>query len=89
MTKINWKVRWKQKPFIVAFVSAFLLAADAVAGLFGVGLPEGLALDIQNAAEPVLYVLVLLGIIVDPTTDGVDDSEQAQGYVKPREKPKV
>ncbi|PAD19110.1 phage holin [Shouchella clausii] len=50
------------------------------------GLPEGLALDIQNPVEPVLYVLVLLGIIVDPTTDGVVDSEQAQEYVEPRRK---
>lgn len=84
--KINWKVRFKQKPFIIAFVSAVLLAADAIAGLFGVAIPADFAPDLMNALETVLYVLVFVGVIVDPTTDGVEDSTQAQKYVAPRKK---
>ena len=33
----------------------------------------------------VLAVLVLLGVVVDPTTAGTSDSEQVMGYNKPRD----
>jgi phi LC3 family holin len=81
---INWKVRFKHKPFLIALVSAILIAAQAVGALFGYEITDGTVADIKNAVEPVLYVLVLLGIIVDPTTDGIGDSEQAKTYETPK-----
>ena len=64
------------------------VVANHVATLFGVEVPLGLEENVVNVVEAALYVLVLLGIIVDPTTDGVGDSDEAQGYEEPKKQPK-
>ena len=33
----------------------------------------------------IIELLVLLGVVVDPTTAGASDSQQAMNYEKPRE----
>ncbi len=74
--KINWKVRFKNKPFLVALFSAALLLVQQIGSLFGVDttLYSEQATNIFNA---VLYVLIILGVVVDPVTDGLSDSERA------------
>lgn len=83
--KINWKVRAKNKLFWLALVPAFLLVLQIVTGWFGMELATDLigqqATDFINA---VFGLLVILGIVVDPTTDGTDDSDQAMRYQAPR-----
>ncbi|MCY8499348.1 phage holin [Bacillus atrophaeus] len=84
MTKINWKVRLKKKTFLVAIFSATLLFAQSIASAFGYDISvfsEGLTVKF-NA---VLSLLVALGIVVDPTTKGVSDSDQALDYESPKE----
>ena len=41
--------------------------------------------SLWKCIEIVIEILVLLGIVVDPTTSGVSDSERAMGYTKPKE----
>ena len=41
----------------------------------------------MNIAGQVLTFLGLIGVIVDPTTAGVGDSERALGYEEPWEDP--
>ena len=74
--KINWKVRFKNGPFLVALFSAALLLVQQIGSLFGVDttLYSEQATNIFNA---VLYVLIILGVVVDPVTDGLSDSERA------------
>ena len=81
---INWKVRIQNKAFWLALIPAIALVAQAVAALFGYTIDlttvVGKAQAVVNA---VFALLVVLGIVVDPTTDGVGDSERAKGYDKP------
>ena len=85
--KINWKVRIKNKNFWMTLIPATLLLVQVVASVFGVTLDLGdlgnKLLAVVNAA---FVVLAILGIVTDPTTAGISDSEQAMTYDKPKEK---
>lgn len=85
MKKINWIVRIKNKTFWVAIIPALLLLFQVVADVFGYTLNLGelgdKLLDVVNA---VFSVLVILGVVTDPTTIGVGDSKQAMTYNKPK-----
>lgn len=82
MMKINWKVRLRQKQFLVGMFAAILLFTQTVGSLLGYELSFGeTATEIFNS---VMGLLVLLGVIVDPTTKGVNDSEQAKEYREPK-----
>lgn len=78
---INWKVRIKSKIFWMAFIPAILFLCSKLLVLFGIVFDftqiEERLLDIVGA---VFSILVLLGVVVDPTTIGAGDSEQAQRY---------
>jgi phi LC3 family holin len=84
--KINWLVRIKNKNFWIALVPATLLLVQVVAAVFGFTLDLGdlgnKLLAVVNAA---FAVLSILGIVTDPTTKGISDSEQAMTYIKPKE----
>ena len=85
--KINWKVRAKNKFFWLAMVPAFLLVAQIVAGWFGYELAADLiGEEAANFINAVFALLVILGVVVDPTTDGVEDSDQAMHYQYPKKK---
>lgn len=83
---INWTVRIKNKNFWLAVIPAVLLLIQAVAAVFGYTLDLG---DIGNkliaVVNAVFGVLVVLGVVVDPTTAGISDSKQARGYNFPKE----
>ena len=82
--KINWTVRLKNKAFWLALIPALALVAQAVAALFGYTINlETLVGKIQAVINAVFAVLAILGIVVDPTTDGIEDSNRAMGYVEP------
>ena len=83
---INWRVRIKNKTFWLALIPAVLLLAQQVAGLFGVALDFGqLQAQLTAIVGTVFTLLAILGIVADPTTAGVGDSEQAMGYTEPKE----
>ena len=82
---INWTVRIKNKDFWLAVIPAVLLLIQTVAAVFGYTLDVG---DIGNrliaVVNAVFGVLVIFGVVNDPTTAGIADSKQAQGYIIPR-----
>ena len=82
---INWTVRIKNKNFWLAVIPAVLLLIQTVAAVFGYTLDVG---DIGNRLIAVVNalfgVLVILGVVNDPTTAGIADSKQAQNYITPR-----
>ena len=82
--KINWKVRFRHRPFLMALFSAILLFAQVVLEPFGIDttIYNEQANAIFNAF---LTILVLLGIVIDPTTAGTADSQRAMCYKKPKE----
>ena len=77
-SKINWKVRIKTKAFWLALIPAVLLLIQVIASVFGYTLDLGdLGNKLLSVVEALFMVLSILGIVVDPTTDGVGDSKQA------------
>lgn len=84
---INWKVRIKNKNFWLAVIPAMLLLIQAIVSVFGVTVDftdiTGKLVAVVNAA---FVVLSILGIVMDPTTEGIGDSKQALTYDKPKEK---
>lgn len=82
---INWRVRLKNKNFWLAVIPAVLLLAKAMAAVFGLELDLGgigdKLISVVNAA---FGVLVVLGVVNDPTTDGLGDSKQALTYDTPK-----
>lgn len=81
---INWLVRFKNRNFWISFVPAALLLAQAGAALFGFELNlDGLSEKLLNLVNALFAVLALLGVVADPTTEGIGDSARAMGYVEP------
>ena len=84
---MNWLVRVKNKNFWLAIIPAVLLLIQAVAGVFGYTLDLGEVGDrLVEVVNALFVVLTILGIVVDPTTEGVGDSELAMSYEVPRPK---
>ena len=81
---INWKVRIKNKAFWMAIIPAIALVVEAVAAVFGYTIDlNTLVGKLQAVVSAIFAVLVILGIVIDPTTDGVSDSNRAMGYEQP------
>ena len=74
---INLKLRLKNKVTLAALISAVFI----MLGQFGLEIPH----NIQEGVNTLLMILVILGIVTDPTTKGVADSERALNYNEPRE----
>ena len=81
---INWKLRLKNKATLLTLLVAMVTFVYQVFGCFGVvpSVSQDMAV---NMVTMVVNVLLALGIVVDPTTSGIGDSDQAMGYEKPKE----
>ena len=84
MQKINWLVRIKNKAFWLAIIPAIALVAQAVAAVFGYTIDLSTMVGkLQVVVDAIFAVLVILGIVIDPTTNGISDSQRALGYEAP------
>ena len=82
---INWKVRFGNKQFWIAFIPALLLLVQQVLNVFGIQADfVQLQQQLLGIVGTVFVLLVLFGIVNDPTTSGASDSAQALEYDKPR-----
>ena len=87
---INWKVRFNNKDFWMHFIPAVLLLVQLVLDLFGVHLDLGeLGNKLLAIVDVVFVILTLLGVVNDPTTTGIGDSQRALGYSTPYDDTKV
>lgn len=85
MKNINWLVRIKNKTFWAALIPAVLLLVQVIAAVFGYTLDlGGLGNKLLDVVNALFAVLVILGVVNDPTTSGVSDSEQALTYTEPK-----
>ena len=80
--KLNWKVRFKNKLWLGSFLSLIVGFTYSMLALFDVfpEVTQSLVLQLMNQ---VLTFLGLIGVIVDPTTAGVGDSDRAMSYTEP------
>ncbi len=86
---INWKVRFKNRSWVMAFVAQLMIVAQMLlGGLNALGitdfqLSDAIQQSILNFINSVFILLSLMGIIQDPTTKGMSDSERAKTYNEP------
>ena len=77
MNKINWRVRLRNKTFWLTLVPLLVLLTQQI-GLNWV--PEIL----ESIFGTIMAILTAVGVINDPTTAGIKDSEQALVYYEPK-----
>lgn len=83
---INWKVRIKNRYFWLSLIPAVILLVQAVFRVFGLVIDLGeLGNNLAEVVNAVFAVLAILGVVNDPTTAGISDSELAMTYEFPKE----
>lgn len=80
--KVNWKVRFKNKTWLTMFISLIVGFVFNILKMFDI-VPAVTENLIMNIVGQVLTFLGLMGVIVDPTTVGFDDSNRAMEYNEP------
>ena len=83
-TNVNWKVRFRNKTWLTMFISLIVGFVFNILRAFDIS-PVVTESLVMNIAGQILTLLGLIGVIVDPTTAGVGDSERALGYEEPWE----
>ena len=84
--KINWKVRFKNKVWLGMFLSLIVGFVFNMLAMFDI-YPAVTKNQVTEIITQVLTFLGLIGVLVDPTTAGIDDSKRAMGYEEPWEDP--
>lgn len=86
MNKINWKVRILNKTFWLTLVPALALLLQTFLSVFNIKLELGETIDKLLVFINALFgVLIIVGIVNDPTTAGLTDSTRALKYQEPNE----
>lgn len=81
---INWEVRILNKTFWLTLVPALALLLQTFLSVFGVKIELGETIDKLLVFINALFaVLVIVGIVNDPTTSGISDSSRAMTYETP------
>ena len=80
--KLNWKVRFKNKTWLTMFISLIVGFVFNMLKLFDV-VPTFTENLVMNIVGQVLTFLGLIGVIVDPTPAGLEDSTRAMTYTEP------
>lgn len=81
--KINWKLRLQNKTILVTLIALCVTFVYQLLGLFGV-VPSVSQDEVINTIGLLVNILVVLGVVVDPTTAGVGDSTNALNYQSPK-----
>ena len=83
---INWKVRFKNKHVVLTLVPALALLVQAFMAIFGLTIDLTAIVNHIGAFVNALFiVLAIIGIVNDPTTDGLKDSDKAMTYDEPKQ----
>lgn len=80
--RINLRLRLKNKTTLITLLITLTAAVYKILEILGVT-PKVNEKDLENLIYVVVGLLASLGIIVDPTTKGVSDSDRAMTYASP------
>ena len=80
--KLNWKVRFKNKVWLASFISLIVGFVYSLLSLFDI-FPDITKNAVMEVVNNVLTFLGLIGVLVDPTTAGLNDSDRAMSYEEP------
>lgn len=75
---MDWKARIKNKAFWVALIPAVIVLIQVVGNIFGLDLSNltGLSQQLVDVVNAVFVVLSILGVVIDPTTNGIKDNKE-------------
>ena len=79
---VNWKVRFKNKVWLASFIGVVVSFVYSILGMFEIA-PVVTQNTVMSLVNQLLLLLSVLGVIVDPTTEGINDSKRAMGYEEP------
>lgn len=80
---INWKLRLMNKTTLITLATTVITMIYSILAVIGI-VPSITQDQVMNIAVTVIAMLSALGIVVDPTTSGIGDSDQAMGYERPK-----
>ena len=84
--KINWKVRLRNKTWVASLLALIVTFVYNLLAAFEI-VPAVSEEWVMGIISTVLTLLTALGVLIDPTTQGVQDSERALMYVEPGKLP--
>lgn len=84
--KINWKVRLRNKTWVASMLALIVTFVYNLLAMLEIA-PAVTEDWVMGIISTVLTLLTALGVLIDPTTQGVQDSERAMLYVEPGKLP--
>ena len=84
--KINWKVRLRNKTWVASLLALIVTFVYNLLSSFEI-VPAVSEEWVMGIISTVLTLLTALGVLIDPTTQGVSDSDLALLYVEPGQLP--
>lgn len=72
---IDWKVRFKNKTWLLSFITVILAFIYQVLGIFDI-VPTITQEMSTQLIMTILNILVALGVVIDPTTEGITDKNK-------------
>ena len=82
--QINWKVRFQNKTFLTGLISLVVVFIYDLLQLLEI-VPAVTQSAVMQVAEGIVTILGMVGVITDPTTAGLSDSQQAMTYDVPKQ----
>ena len=79
----NWRVRCLNKTFLTGLISLVVVFVYDLLQLLEIA-PVVTQSAVMQVAEGILMILGMVGVIADPTTNGLSDSKQAMTYTSPK-----
>ncbi len=77
--RINIKERLKNKTFVLIAITLFITFVYQLLALLGIT-PAVSENEVVELVSMAINILAFLGVLVDPTTEGLSDSERALTY---------
>ncbi len=77
--KINWKARLKNKTFLISLGALVISFLYEILMLFEV-VPQLTENELIESLNSFINILAFIGVVVDPTTKGISDSDLALTY---------
>ena len=81
--RINWKLRIQNKATCLALLIELVAFVYTLLGIFDI-VPLVARTEMEQLIMAGVEILTALGVLVDPTTKGIDDSQKAMEYQQPK-----
>ena len=80
--KINWSVRFRNKVWLSTFCIFIVGVVYDLLDMFEI-VPKIPKDSIVNIIKYIIEIASFVGLVIDPTTKGLSDSERALDYTEP------